>query len=558
MTRVARHPGRGAGQPRDRGRPGGGERPGAADHAGRRPGRLRPRRAAAGHRRRRRTVVAACGSRPGAGSALTGRAVSLPGDAGRLAGGPRLDPHFQLELLGPAGDQRNVDLGPIPTAPPAHHGRGRGLPDRVHGRRADPSPPISASATAGASGSATSRCGAARTDLPGTAADWRPGVDRQNRVEAAAGGPGALSVRFDSDGRTTPVLTSRWFPERAPGARRRAGRHRHRGRRGRHRTQRREPIDLAGVGTLPRAPGLAGAAAIVDLDLLLHWGSRAGRTALIQVWFDTEDPAAVERVRAALQRDGIEISRVRRVSEVRATPTTRPYRPGACSWGSWPPSPGCCSPRSSWSCSSPAAWRRRSRDLACLGLSGVPRRGLGRVAVGEQLPTVLLAVLVGGGCGLLGAVFALPTVPLFAQPRPVSDLDLSAPLVARPRGAGGGAGRARARRLALRARRGGGRLAAVAGAGGAVTGLPVRTERLVHIYHTEGHDVAALLGRRPGRTRRRAGRAARAVRRGQVDPAEPARRDVPAQRGQDLPRRHRAVRACPSGSSTSCAPPESR
>jgi putative ABC transport system ATP-binding protein len=27
-----------------------------------------------------------------------------------------------------------------------------------------------------------------------------------------------------------------------------------------------------------------------------------------------------------------------------------------------------------------------------------------------------------------------------------------------------------------------------------VTGLPVRTERLVHIYHTDGHDVAALSG----------------------------------------------------------------
>jgi ABC-type lipoprotein export system ATPase subunit len=27
-----------------------------------------------------------------------------------------------------------------------------------------------------------------------------------------------------------------------------------------------------------------------------------------------------------------------------------------------------------------------------------------------------------------------------------------------------------------------------------VTGLPVRTERLVHIYHTEGHDIAALSG----------------------------------------------------------------
>jgi ABC-type antimicrobial peptide transport system permease subunit len=74
-----------------------------------------------------------------------------------------------------------------------------------------------------------------------------------------------------------------------------------------------------------------------------------------------------------------------------------------------------------------STWRRRSRDLACLGLTGVPRRGLSRVAVGEQLPVVLLAVLVGAGCGLLGAVLALPTVPLFAQPRDASTLELSAP-----------------------------------------------------------------------------------------------------------------------------------
>ena len=39
----------------------------------------------------------------------------------------------------------------------------------------------------------------------------------------------------------------------------------------------------------------------------------------------------------------------------------------------------------------------------------------------------LLAVLVGAGCGLLGAVLALPTVPLFAEPRDASTLDLSAP-----------------------------------------------------------------------------------------------------------------------------------
>jgi putative ABC transport system permease protein len=60
-------------------------------------------------------------------------------------------------------------------------------------------------------------------------------------------------------------------------------------------------------------------------------------------------------------------------------------------------------------------------------MSGVPRSALGRIAVGEQLPIVLLAVLAGAGCGLAGAALALPTVPLFAQAQPVDLLDLSAP-----------------------------------------------------------------------------------------------------------------------------------
>jgi ABC-type antimicrobial peptide transport system permease subunit len=74
-----------------------------------------------------------------------------------------------------------------------------------------------------------------------------------------------------------------------------------------------------------------------------------------------------------------------------------------------------------------STWRRRTRDLACLGMTGVPRRGLRRTAIGEQLPAALLAVLAGAGCGVLGAALALPTVPLFASARPPSTVDLSAP-----------------------------------------------------------------------------------------------------------------------------------
>ena len=146
----------------------------------------------------------------------------------------------------------------------------------------------------------------------------------------------------------------------------------------------------------------------------------------MQVWFDTEDPAALDRVRAALRPAGIEVAGVRRVSEVRAAYDT--------SVPAWSLQLGVLAAVAGLLLAAlvlvllvASTWRRRSRDLACLAMTGMPQRALGRVAVGEQLPIVLLAVLAGGGCGLLGAALALPTVPLFATEKPASTLDLSAP-----------------------------------------------------------------------------------------------------------------------------------
>jgi hypothetical protein len=184
--------------------------------------------------------------------------------------------------------------------------------------------------------------------------------------------------------------------------------------------------NLSGIATLPRAPAVDGPAAVIDLGLLQHWGGRLASSARMQVWFDTEDPAVLADVRTALQRAGIEISGVRRVSDVRAS-----YDSSVPAWslqlGVLAAAAGLVLAALVLMLLVASTWRRRSRDLACLGLTGVPRRGLGRIAVGEQLPVVLLAVLVGAGCGLLGAVLALPTVPLFAEPRDASTLDLSAP-----------------------------------------------------------------------------------------------------------------------------------
>jgi putative ABC transport system permease protein len=183
---------------------------------------------------------------------------------------------------------------------------------------------------------------------------------------------------------------------------------------------------MTGVAALPRAPGVDGDATVVDLDLLAHWGTRAGKGARMQVWLDTEDPAELDRVRTALSRAGIEISGVRRLSAVRASYDT--------SVPAWSLQLGVLAAVAGLLLAAlvlillvVSTWRRRTRDLACLGLSGVPRSGLRRVAVGELLPTALLAVLAGAGCGVLGAALALPAVPLFAEPRDVSTVDLSTP-----------------------------------------------------------------------------------------------------------------------------------
>jgi hypothetical protein len=262
------------------------------------------------------------------------------------------------------------------------------------------------------------------TDLPGTAADWRPTDGRGTGVEVADEGPGALSLAVAGEGGEAGTVTSRWFPATVPALlspppAASAGTLVGSGLDGTDRS-------LATVAGLPRAPGEAGEAAVVDLDLLRHWGDRAGRNARMQVWFDTEDPAVLDRVTAALARAGLAVTGVRRLGAARAG-----YDASVPAWSLQlavlAAVAGLLLAALVLVLLTASTWRRRSRDLACLGLSGVPRRGLRRIAVGEQLPTVLLAVLAGAGCGLAGAAVALPTVPLFADGRPSAGLDLSAP-----------------------------------------------------------------------------------------------------------------------------------
>ena len=235
---------------------------------------------------------------------------------------------------------------------------------------------------------------------------------------------------MSNDGRSQLGLTSRWFPAAlpavivgpglAPAGARSAGTVLGTALNG-------GQLNLSGITSLPRAPAVDGPAAVVDLGLLQHWGSRAGSSARMQVWFDTEDPAVLAEVRTALQRAGIEIAGVRRVSDVRDS-----YDASVPAWslqlGVLAAAAGLLLAALVLVLLVASTWRRRSRDLACLGLTGVPRRGLGRVAVGEQLPVVLLAVARRRRVrAARRRCWRCRRVPLFAQPRDASTLDLSAP-----------------------------------------------------------------------------------------------------------------------------------
>jgi predicted lysophospholipase L1 biosynthesis ABC-type transport system permease subunit len=72
-----------------------------------------------------------------------------------------------------------------------------------------------------------------------------------------------------------------------------------------------------------------------------------------------------------------------------------------------------------------ASWARRARDLAVIRLHGLPAAQARRIALGEQLPVVVVASVAGTLSGLLAAHFSLPSLPILPTAPPVDLLDLS-------------------------------------------------------------------------------------------------------------------------------------
>ena len=188
--------------------------------------------------------------------------------------------------------------------------------------------------------------------------------------------------------------------------------------------------DMHVVGRLPFAPGGATNTAIVNLETLQRDGTTYDALATMQVWLARNDPALVSRVTAALRKAGAPVVATTSTSAAAAV-----YDASASAWGLQ------LALVVGLAALVMAAlvvivvvstsWRHRARDYAALRMVGLRGRDLAGVAVGEQLVVVVVAVVVGSGCGLLGAALALPIVPMFTTPpqMPVIDLGPSWPAV---------------------------------------------------------------------------------------------------------------------------------
>ncbi|MDI6908560.1 FtsX-like permease family protein [Nocardioides sp.] len=178
----------------------------------------------------------------------------------------------------------------------------------------------------------------------------------------------------------------------------------------------------ARVGTLTRVPGAGPDVAVANLDLVQR-GVSLATSARVALWFAADDRDLLAEVDAALHDRGAGIATTTTLADVR-----RGYDESAAAWSvQLAAIVGAAAVLIALLVllvGAASSWRFRTRDLAALRMSGVPRRTVGAMAVAAQLPAVAVGVVAGTAAGLYGAYLALPTVPLLADPPAVSTLDL--------------------------------------------------------------------------------------------------------------------------------------
>ncbi|MDH2414912.1 FtsX-like permease family protein [Nocardioides sp. CER19] len=247
---------------------------------------------------------------------------------------------------------------------------------------------------------------------------WSPGPDDRATPHRIADG---LTLAVDTRGEERVSVSQGWLPEEVPAlvtapaatpdlvltgfnGRPQAGR---------------------AAAVVPRIPGAPDRAALVDLDVFRRAAS-SGSDLQVELW--AKDTAALGPVVDALEHDGIGVVSTTRLAEIRQR-----YDQSAPAWSV---SLGLVVGLAAIGVAlilltvlAVSGWRRTARDLSTLWLGGVRRRDVHRLGWTAQLPAVVLGVLAGGACGLVGAAMSMPIVPLFAEAPGVDTLDLGTPWV---------------------------------------------------------------------------------------------------------------------------------
>jgi len=171
-------------------------------------------------------------------------------------------------------------------------------------------------------------------------------------------------------------------------------------------------------------PFVGNRGALVNLDLMLRIGGRLPPTGSMEVWIDDQFPGGVTGAEKALRSGGLEVLGTRSLAEDK-----RLLDESATGWGLLL---GLFTAVLSLLLAavmlvvvSMTTGRTVTRDIAALRVAGVSGRDLRRAAVREALSPVLVAAVVGALCGVVGAVLAMPLIPLFDTPAPVPALDFS-------------------------------------------------------------------------------------------------------------------------------------
>jgi hypothetical protein len=181
---------------------------------------------------------------------------------------------------------------------------------------------------------------------------------------------------------------------------------------------------MTAAARVPWLPAAGRNASVSDLGLAARSGALLDDDAVLQVWTSRSDAKTRARLTAALEHQRLVVTHVARTADARHR-----LDDSATSWslllgilvG------GACLLVAALglAVAGAASWRPRARDLAILRLNGVGVADLRWIAVGEQLPTIPVAVVAGTATGVLAAHFALPSLPLLPHDPQVDLIDLS-------------------------------------------------------------------------------------------------------------------------------------